>query len=229
MRVIGYTRVSTSEQADSGAGLSAQEAAIVRECAAREYDLIEIKTDAGWSAATMERPAIKLVLTALDTGQADALMVSKLDRLSRSLLDFSSLMERARRRGWGLIALDLGVDTSTPAGEMMASVLATFAHYERRLIGQRTKDALAVRKAAGVKLGRPRTLDPEIAQRITSDRAGGMTLTAIANALNLEGVPTAHGGIRWYPSTVRKVLAYPDTVLGPGAGITHADPAICAP
>ena len=74
-------------------------------------------------------------------------MVAKLDRLSRSLLDFAALMEQARSSGWNLVALDLGVDTSTPAGEMMASVLATFAQFERRLIGQRTKDALAVKRA----------------------------------------------------------------------------------
>jgi Resolvase, N terminal domain len=67
---------------------------------------------------------------------------AKLDRLSRSLLDFASLMEDARREGWALVILDLGIDTTTPSGEMIANVMATFAQFERRLIGQRTKDAL---------------------------------------------------------------------------------------
>jgi DNA invertase Pin-like site-specific DNA recombinase len=208
MRVVGYTRVSTTEQADSGAGLAAQEEAIVRECGARGYHLMSIHQDAGWSAATMERPAIRIALAALDNREADALMVAKLDRLSRSLFDFSSLMERARKKGWGLIALDLGVDTSTPAGEMMASVLATFAQFERRLIGQRTKDALNVKRAAGVKLGRPRMVAPVIAERIARERADGRTLTAIADDLTAESIPTAQGGLRWYASTVRSVLTY---------------------
>lgn len=91
----------------------------------------------------------------LQRGDACTLVVSKLDRLSRSLVQFAELMERSRRKGWSLVALDLGVDTSTPAGEMMASVLASFAQYERRLIGQRTRDALAVKREQGVRLGRP--------------------------------------------------------------------------
>lgn len=86
-------------------------------------------------------------LEAVEGGQADALCVAKLDRLSRSLLDFAGLMERSRKRGWSLVALDLGVDTSTPSGEMMASVLATFAQFERRLIGERTRAALAEKRA----------------------------------------------------------------------------------
>lgn len=68
---------------------------------------------------------------------------AKLDRLSRSVLDFAALMQRARRRGWNPVVLDLGVDTSMPAGALMANVMASFAEYERHLIGQRTSDALA--------------------------------------------------------------------------------------
>ena len=79
-------------------------------------------------------------------------MVAKLDRLSRSMLDFAALMNAAQKQGWALVALDLGVDTSTPYGEMMANVLATFAQFERRLISQRTKEALAQKRAAGVQL-----------------------------------------------------------------------------
>src|SRR5438445_1690748 len=107
-------------------------------------------------------------------------------------------MDQARRQGWALIALDLGVDTTTPAGEMMANVLATFAQFERRLIGQRTKDALAVKKAQGVRLGRPPVLPKPIVSRIIKMRERGATLDAIAETLNAEGVPTAHGGVRWY-------------------------------
>jgi DNA invertase Pin-like site-specific DNA recombinase len=132
--------------------------------------------------------------------------VSKLDRLSRSLVDFAGLMDRASREKWALIALDLNVDTSTPASESMASMMATFAQFERRLIGQRTKDALAVKKAAGVRLGRPRVISYEIVARIVAQRSAGATLRVIVDGLNAAGVPTAMGGRQWYVSTVQAVL-----------------------
>ena len=117
--------------------------------------------------------SLRRALEAIEAGQAEGLVVSKLDRLSRSLLDFAGLMERARKRGWSLVALDLGVDTSTPSGEMMAAVLATFAQFERRLIGQRTKDALAVKRAQGVILGRPRSMSAETVEHIQELRRLG--------------------------------------------------------
>ena len=88
----------------------------------------------------------------------------------------------------------------------MANVLATFAQFERRLIGQRTRDALAMKRAAGVVLGRPRTMREEVRRRIVAERAAGRSTPAIAAGLNADGVPTAHGGRRWYPSTVAKAI-----------------------
>ena len=167
MKVSGYTRVSTQEQAESGAGLEAQRSAITLEAERRGWELVQVFEDAGVSGKSMSgREGLRAALEAVESGQADALVVSKLDRLSRSLLDFASLMKRARKRGWSLVALDLGVDTSTPSGELMANVLATFAQFERRLIGQRTRDALAVKRSQGVVLGRPRELSSEAQHRI---------------------------------------------------------------
>ena len=109
-----------------------------------------------------------------------------------------------RERGWSLVALDLAIDTTTPSGEMMANVMATFAQFERRLIGQRTRDALAQKKLDGVVLGRPRTMNTEVRKRIQRERDAGRSYAAIADALTDEGVPTAQAGARWYASTVRK-------------------------
>ncbi len=152
------------------------------------------------------RPALQEALDAVRSHAAGALVVAKLDRLSRSLLDFAALMEDARREGWALVILDLGVDTTTPSGEMIANVMATFAQFERRLIGQRTKDALAVKKSQGVKLGRPRSIGNDVVKRIRRERKAGKSLRAIANRLNDEDVPTGHGGAKWHASTVRAVL-----------------------
>ena len=141
----------------------------------------------------------------LGAGKAQVLMVSKLDRLSRSVMDFASIVERSQREGWAIVALDLGVDTSTPSGELVANVMASVAQWERKVIGQRTKDALAVKRSEGVRLGRPVSLPEVIRERILADRLDGRSYRAIAEALNAEGVPTAQGGREWYAATVRAV------------------------
>jgi len=207
MRVIAYTRVSTAEQSLSGLGLQAQRERIVEEATRRGWDLAEVLVDDGYSAKSLDRPAIQEALQMLRDHRADALLVARLDRLSRSLFDFAGLMERSRREGWQVVALDLGVDTSTPSGEMLAGVLATFAQYERRLIGQRTRDALAVKRAQGHRLGRPVTLPVQVRRRVVRLRTRhGWSLPRIAALLNAEGVPTAQGGRAWHPETVAAVL-----------------------
>lgn len=202
---IAYLRVSTEEQADSGAGLDAQKAALLLECTRRGWDAPEFIVDAGYSAKDLKRPGITEALGRLAAGEACTLIVAKLDRLSRSVIDFAGLMERSRREGWSLVALDLGVDTTTPQGEMVANVMATFAQFERRLIGQRTKDALTAKRAQGVHTGRRSTLDPAVKARIGVMHRAGAGLSAIARQLNEEGIPTGQGGARWYPSSVRAV------------------------
>ena len=89
----------------------------------------------------------------------------------------------------------------------MANVLATFAQFERRLIGQRTREALAIKRTEGVRLGRPPVLPGRCC--IRSERAERRSLAAIATALNRDRIPTAHGGVQWHPSTVRAVLQQP--------------------
>jgi len=205
--VVGYVRVSTLEQADSGLGLEAQRQAIRSECQRRGWELMAVEEDRGWSGTVTARPGLQRALEACATGAADGLVVSKLDRLSRSVQHAAALLVTAEREGWALVALDLGVDLSTPSGEVMAHVLAAIAQFERRLIGQRTKDALAVKKAQGIRLGRPQMLPAEVVERIVAARQSGRALQAIADSLNRDGVPTAHGGAQWWPSTVAKVLS----------------------
>jgi DNA invertase Pin-like site-specific DNA recombinase len=203
--VIAYLRVSTEEQAASGLGLDAQRAQVVAECERRGVTLLATYEDAGRSGKDLARPALTDALVALDAGEGSALMVAKLDRLTRSVHDASGLMKRAERAGWGLVALDVAVDTTTPQGTAMAQVLVVFAELERRLIGQRTRDALAAKKAQGHKLGRPRSLPEPVRRRIVDAHAAGAGWSAIARQLNDDGVPTAQGGARWYPATVRSV------------------------
>ena len=208
---VGYARVSTTEQYVSGAGLEDQRQLIAAECERRAWRLLRTYEDAnGASGRNLRRPALTEALTELSEGRASVLVASKLDRLSRSVLDFASLMAQAESEHWSIVVLDVNVDTSTPSGSLMANVVAAFAEYERRLISQRTKAGLAVKKAEGVVIGRPRTVPDEVRTHIASLRAQGLSYPAVANALNDEGVPTGQGGVRWYASTVRAVLKRDD-------------------
>src|SRR4051794_7263379 len=163
--VIACLRVSTSEQADSRAGLEAQRAAILAEAVRRGWSHVEFVEDAGYSARSLRRPGLEGALARLRRGDAAVVVGSKIDRVSRSLVDLAGIMQRAQREGGALVALDSPADLTTASGEAMAGVMAVFAQLERRLIGERTRAALAQRQAAGVRLGRPRSISPEAEDR----------------------------------------------------------------
>ena len=206
-QVIGYVRVSTVEQADAGNGLAAQEAAIRGECDRRGWTLLRIARDEGASAKNLNRPVLTAALESVVAGDAAGLVVAKLDRISRSVVDFGNLLAFFEEAEATLVALDLGVDTSTPAGRLVANVLASVAAWEREAIGERTRDALAVRKANGLPVSRPAVVG-ELAARIASMRAEGAPYQAIADTLNAEGVPTLRGGAQWRVSSVQAAAGY---------------------
>lgn len=209
---VAYLRVSTDEQADSGAGLAAQRTAIQQTAEARGWTVIAWHSDEGLSGtlAAAERPGLAAALEAVQTGQAATLIAAKSDRLARSVHTLSGLMVQADEQGWNLTAADGTVDTSTAAGRFQTHIMAGVAELERSLISDRTRAALAERRAAGVRLGRPSSLPREIVARIVAERDAGASLRAIGQGLEADAVPTAQGGARWYPATVRAVLAGQD-------------------
>src|SRR4051794_13016624 len=187
--------------------MAAQRDRIAQEAARRGWDLVAIHEDGGASGRSLDgRPGLSSALSAVAAGGADAPGVAKLDRLSRALIDFAGLLESARGEGGGVIAPDLGVDTTTPAGELVANVMAAVAQWERRVIGERTRAALAMRRREGVRLGRPPSVSPKIRARVAAERAAGQTFRRIAAGLNDDAVPTAHGGERWHGETIRRVV-----------------------
>lgn len=203
MTVRAYCRVSTGQQADSGAGLAAQRDDIDREARHRGWTDVAWYIDGGWSGKDLDRPEMSRLLAEIRAG--DVLVAAKVDRLSRSLVDFATLVERSQKQGWSIVTLDLGLDLSTAQGEFVASILAAFARMERRLIGQRTRDAMQAKKAQGARFGRPSLIPAQVQRRIEGLHSSGVTLADIARTLNDEGVPTAFDG-RWWPSTVQGVL-----------------------
>jgi DNA invertase Pin-like site-specific DNA recombinase len=206
VRAVAYLRLSKDE-GDGAAGIEAQRAKVEEAVAAKGADLVATEVDLGLTAANLRRPGIARALDLLASGTCDTLIVARLDRLTRSMLDFAAVMERSRAEGWSMIALDVAVDTSTPAGEALVNVLATFAQFERRLISQRTKEALAIKRAQGIQLGRRPAIPDDVVRRIKAERARGAALRAICDGLERDGIPTGQGGARWWPGTVAKVLA----------------------
>lgn len=201
----------------SGLGLAAQRSAIAEEARRRGWALLHVYEDAGASGKTMNRrPGLDAALQAVEHGEASAIVVSKQDRLSRSLVDFANLMARSRKKRWELVALDLGVDTTTPIGAMMANIVASFAQFEGDCISDRTTVALRAARGKGTwksrsgrmvsHLGRYAPVAPAIAERIVAMSQGGASLNKIARTLTAEGVPTSVGGPRWYASVVKRVV-----------------------
>ena len=207
MKAIGYIRVSTQEQAQSGLGLEAQAVAIRAEATRRGWDL-EIIADEGESGSKVDRPGLLIAKDKLARGEVQALIVAKQDRLMRSSLGWAQIVSQSKDQKWSLICLDINLDTASPMGECMGSILAAIAQLELENIRKRTKDALAVKKAQGYRLGRPATMPDETRARINALRNSGVTLQGVADTLNTEGIPTARGGSKWYASTVQKAMAY---------------------
>jgi DNA invertase Pin-like site-specific DNA recombinase len=166
MNAIAYIRCSTEEQASSGLGLDAQTAAIQAECSRRGWHVAHTAIDHCSTRRLDRREALLSALQALEHGTYQALVVSRLDRLSRSVGEFAGFVDLADKQHWAIVVLDPPVDLTTPFGKAMAGVASVFAQLERDLISQRTKEALAIKKAQGVILGPPKRVSEATYQQI---------------------------------------------------------------
>lgn len=210
--LIAYRRVSTNEQANSGAGLWAQKTTLEAWAAANGKTLIWIE-DEGYSAGKMDnRPGLQRALELLRTKQAGGIVVSKLDRLSRSMLDFCLLMDESQQDGFDIIALDFGLDTRTPSGKLMVGILALFAQFERDMIRSRTRDGLAAKREQGVRLGAPTQATAELIGKVWALWRQHQSYSAVARELNASEVPTPTGRGQWHPDSARKLMLSQDGV-----------------
>jgi DNA invertase Pin-like site-specific DNA recombinase len=195
--------VSTTEQGTSGLGMAGQLAAIEAACKARGLELVGDFTDVA-SGAKDDRPGLAEALAAVGPGRSAVLVVSRQDRLSRSLFHLASLIKQADSEGWALVIADTGLDTSTTNGRLMAGILGSLAQWEREQISARTVDALKAAQQKGTKLGRKPKVTTEVRARITELRAEGLSWAKITEALKDEECPTGHGG-DWHPTQVRRI------------------------
>ena len=207
-RAIAYIRVSTDKQADEGHSLAAQENKLRAYAALYDIEIIDVIVDAGLSASTLDRPGLQRALASLAAGSADALLIVKLDRLTRSVRDLGQLIEdHFAPHGAALLSVSEAIDTRSAAGRLVLNVLASVAQWEREAIGERTSAAMAHMKAQGVYTGGEVpygfTVDEgrlvkaeheqEVLRQARALRAAGLSLRAVAAELDRLGFSSRSG------------------------------------
>ena len=204
MNVVGYIRVSTEEQAREGVSLAAQRAKIDAYALVKDWRVVEVIQD-DLTAKHLRRRGVQRLLALVARRQVGAVIVYKLDRLTRSVKDLNSLVELFDKKGVALVSLQESLDATTASGRLMMNLLASVSQWEREVIGERTRDAMQHLKASGQVYSRPVFDDAATLAKIHTRRAAGATLQEIAEELTLAGVPTVRGGV-WAPATILGIL-----------------------
>jgi DNA invertase Pin-like site-specific DNA recombinase len=222
---VGYVRVSTDAQAREGVSVGAQQERIEAYAKAKGLQLAQVLVDEGLSGTSMDRPALRALLELCRGGTVGHVIVWRLDRLTRRTRHLLNLVEDvfiAHRVE--LHSVSESLDTSTPHGRFVLTLFGGLAQMEREVIGERTRSALAFKRANGQPTshpplgfranGRRRHMAPvpeelAVVRRIISLWRQGWSYRAIAAELNSDGAPSKQGG-RWHHTTVRKVIARRD-------------------
>jgi DNA invertase Pin-like site-specific DNA recombinase len=183
-------------------------------------ELADVIVDAGESAKSLDRPGMARLLALVDARAVDTVIIAKLDRLTRSVKDLAELLERFTRRGVSLVSVAESLDTATAAGRLVLNIMVSVSQWEREAIGERTRDAMAHKRANGQRVGtipfgyrmagdsRSLEEDPaeqDILARIHELKAAGHTTRQIADELNRQGYVTRRG-TAWRFEYVAKVL-----------------------
>ena len=197
-KIVGYIRVSSGQQAEEGLSLEVQRLKLEAYAQAMDLELVCIYADEGVSAKNLAgRPGILSALAMLDSGEAQGLLVAKLDRLTRSVRDLGTLVEEYFTKNCSLLSIGDSIDTRSASGRLLLNVLTSVAQWEREACSERTKDALALLKAQGKCVGKPpygysagdegflvpHEQEQEVIREIRAMRAKGMTQLAIVGAL----------------------------------------------
>src|ERR1700676_1121956 len=208
MRTVGYVRVSTDKQAERGISLEAQEAKFRAMATVQGAELIDVIVDGGESAKSLNRPGLQRLMALVNSGKVQAVIVAKLDRLTRSVKDLCGLLELFEKRKVALISVTEALDTGSAAGRLVITIMAAVSQWEREAIGERTRDALRHKRRQGQRVGNiafgsrlaedGQHLEPDPAEQaalteIHRLRGSGATLRGIAVALNHRAYRTRSG------------------------------------
>src|ERR1039457_2917199 len=176
MQAVGYVRVSTERQADQGVSLDAQDAKVRAMATVQGATLVGVIVDGGESAKSLNRPGLQRLLALVNGGKVQAVIVAKLDRLTRSVKDLCGLLELLEKKKVALISVAESLDTSSAAGRLVITIMGAVSQWEREAIGERTRDAL-----------------------------GGGTLRGIAAALNGRALRTRRG-TAWRHEHIARII-----------------------
>ena len=218
MKAIGYARVSTDKQAEHGVSLEAQAEKIRALAVVHGAELLDIIVDGGESAKSLQRPGMERLLALVDGKKVDTVIIAKLDRLTRSVKDLCTLLERFERRGVALISVAESLDTGSAAGRLVLNIMTAVSQWEREAIGERTRDAMGHKRrqrervgniAYGYRLSEDGVhVEPDEAEQTALKRIGELrgsqTLRAIARDLNERGLRTRRGS-PWRHEYVKRV------------------------
>jgi len=208
MQAIGYVRVSTDRQAETGVSLEAQTARIRAMAVVHSAELLDVIVDGGESAKSLQRPGMERLLALVESKQVQAVIVAKLDRLTRSVRDLCELLERFEKRGVSLVSVAESLDTATAAGRLVINIMTAVSQWEREAIGERTRDALRHKRANGQRVGNihygyrlaadgahvePDAAEQAVLATIRDLRARRRSLREVARALNERGWRTRRG------------------------------------
>ena len=154
MKAVGYIRVSTEDQAREGVSLDNQAAKIKSYASLNDLELVEVIRDEGASGKSLDRAGMIRLLDMVQKGIVDAVIVYKLDRLSRKTIDTLNLIEKIEGQGIAFHSISEKVDTKSATGKFFLTIISAMAQMERDLIAERTKDALSHKKDKGEWCGR---------------------------------------------------------------------------
>src|ERR1700682_6417715 len=220
MKTIGYVRVSTDKQADRGVSLEAQAEKIRAMAVVHNAELIDIIVDGGESAKSLNRPGMARLLALVDAGEVKAVIVAKLDRLTRSVKDLCTLLERFERRGVALVSVAESLDTGSAAGRLVLNIITAVSQWEREAIGERTRDALSHKRSNGERVGNiqfgyrlcadgkhleQNPGEQAVLNEIRQLRQSGATLRGIAPTLNHRALRTRRGSA-WRLEHVARII-----------------------
>jgi DNA invertase Pin-like site-specific DNA recombinase len=214
-RVFGYASADSGPDGVTREDFRQQAQAIASECKRRGLGLMElVREREPRRGAPLDRPALSYALKRISAGEAEGLVVAELSRLSRSVPDLGPVLRWFLRSDARLVAAAQGLDTEERGGQLAVRMLIDAAGWERQRLIERTRKGMS----AARRKGPPGVADqPELRERIARMRAEGMTLQAISDRLNAEGVPTVRGGAKWRPSSVQAAAGY----KRPRAGVGH--------
>ena len=221
MKAVGYVRVSTDKQADFGVSLEAQSEKVRAMAVVQGAELLDVIVDAGESAKSLTRPGMVRLLSLVDSRSVDAVIIAKLDRLTRSVKDLAELLERFNRRGVSLVSVAEALDTGTAAGRLVLNIMTAVSQWEREAIGERTRDAMRHKKANGECVGNipfgyrlssdgrhleENTEEQAVLAKARELRCLKYSLRHIANELNRTGYRTRRGTF-WRHQYVAELMA----------------------